>query len=136
MVVKRIADSLLGAYYKAYRQGGYMHNPCGVGFRPRDYTEGHERRTKVMAWMLQGLEAAFCHSMTILSSKSEHFTVVANEHDGLIIEQECECDGRFLNAVSKAQEVARLMSGFHRAKLVQKPHADEEDIQKLYGRIS
>ena len=122
-VIKEIADALLNEYYDATNRGGYMHNACGVSFNRRDYDEGHERQTKVMAWMLQGLEAAFIHSLTILSAENDEFDVVANEHDGLIVKGEIP---------QEAIEVARHMSGFHRAELVEKDHADEEDIEALY----
>ena len=124
-VVKKIADALLNDYYDATQRGGYMHNPCGVSFNPRDFEEGHERRSKVMAWMLQGLEAAFIHSLTLLSVESDDFNAVANEHDGLIAEG---------TVPQEAVEVARLMSGFYRAELVEKPHADAEEIAEIYGR--
>ena len=136
-VVKRISKALLNEYWEERRQpcgpGGYcMKNACGVTFRPSDYSEGHERETKVMAWMLQGLEAAFIHSITILSAESDDFEVVANEHDGLI------ADGRIPGideeGVSEVVEIARLMSGFYRAELVEKPHADAEEIAEIYGR--
>jgi len=123
-VIKEIAEALLDEYYDATNKGGYMHNACGVPFNPRDYDEGHERKTKVMAWMLQGLEAAFVHSLTILSAESDGYDVVANEHDGLIVKGEIP---------EEAIEVARIMSGFHRAELVEKPHADEDEIAEVYG---
>jgi hypothetical protein len=124
-VIKKIADALLNDYYDATQRGGYMHNPCGVSFNPRNYEEGHERRSKVMAWMLQGLEAAFIHSLTLLSVESDDFNAVANEHDGLIAEG---------TVPPEAVEVARLMSGFYRAELIEKPHADAEEIAEVYGR--
>jgi hypothetical protein len=123
-VIKEIADALLNEYYDATNRGGYMHNACGVSFNRRDYDEGHERQTKVMAWMLQGLEAAFIHSLTILSAENDEFDVVANEHDGLIMKGKIP---------QEAIEVARHMSGFHRAELVEKDHADDEEIEALYG---
>ena len=136
-VIKEIAEALLDEYWKAYKQpggpAGYcMKNACGVTFRPSDYDEGHERQTKVMAWMLQGLEAAFIHSVTILSSEYDEFSVLANEHDGLIIRKEIDDEKMFEKALQEAIEDARPMSGFGRAELVEKPHADEDDVVELY----
>lgn len=130
-VIKQIAEGLLNEYYDAHHSGGYLHNACGVSFNPRDYREGHERETKVMAWMLQGLEAAFVHSLTIIGAQMEEFSVVANEHDGAIVEG--EIPGIDEEGVCEVVRKAREMSGFHRAELVEKPHADEEDIQEVYG---
>ena len=87
-----------------------------------------------MAWMLQGLEAAFIHSITILSAESDDFSVVANEHDGLIVRQEADDEVTFSQALRRGMEVARHMSGFYRAQLVEKPHADEDDVVEMYGR--
>jgi hypothetical protein len=123
-VVKKISKALLNEYYDATKRGGYMHNACGVSFNPRNYDEGHERQTKVMAWMLQGLEAAFVHSITILGTESDDYDVVANEHDGCIVKGEIP---------QEAIEAARHMSGFRRAELAEKPFADEEDIREIYG---
>jgi hypothetical protein len=136
-VVKSISKALLNEYWDAHKQpggpAGYcIKNACGVTFRPSDYPEGHKRETKVMAWMLQGLEAAFIHSVTILSAQSGHFSAIANEHDGLITDG--EIPGIKEEGMSEVVEIARLMSGFHRAELVEKPHADEEEIDEVYGQ--
>ncbi len=135
-VVKRISKALLNEYWKAHRQpcgpNGYcMKNACGVTFRPDDFAKGHVRETKVMAWMLQGLEAAFVHSVTILSDETDDFSVVANEHDGLIADG--QIPGIHEEGCSEVVEIARHMSGFYRAELVEKPHADEEEIEEIYG---
>jgi hypothetical protein len=126
-VVLQIADALLTTYYDATKKRGswMMYNACGIGFRPSDYEEGHQQRSKVMAWMLQGLEAAFVHSITILSEEYD-YTVIANEHDGAII------DG---TVPEEAIERARTMSGFHHAEFVIKPFADEDDIEAVYGEV-
>lgn len=130
-VVKRMAKALLDDYYHATRRGGYMHNACGISFCPSRHTEGHDREAAVMAWMLQGLEAAFIHSITILGARADDFSVVANEHDG------CLSAGRIPgvagDGVSEVVEVARHWSGFHEAELVEKDFADEDDVQELYG---
>jgi len=122
-LVKEIAEALLTDYYKAVQRGGYMKNACGISFRPSDYAEGHERESKVMAWMLQGLEAAFVHSITILS-KEYDYTVVANEHDGAVVNGQVP---------DEATERAREMSGFTCAEFVEKPFADEGEIRSIYS---
>ena len=132
-VVVEMAEALLGDYYDAVHSGGWMENACGVSFGKHKYEEGHEQRSKVMAWVLQGLEAAFCHSLTILSADSDAFSVVANEHDGLIIRKDTDSEEVFQEALSDATQKAREKSGFHLAEFAQKPFADEEDVQALYG---
>ncbi|MCS4136585.1 hypothetical protein [Salinibacter ruber] len=132
-VVIEMAEALLTGYYDANHSGGWMENACGVSFGKHNYSEGHEQRSKVMAWMLQGLEAAFCHHLTILSAESDAFSVVANEHDGLIIRKDTEGEEAFQEALQSAIGKARDRSGFHRADLVEKDFADEDDIEELYG---
>jgi len=132
-VVVQMAEALLNDYYDAVHSGGWMENACGVSFGKHEYEEGHEQRSKVMAWMLQGLEAAFCHSLTILSADSGAFSVVANEHDGLIIRKDVGSEEAFQEALSDATQKAREKSGFHLAEFVEKPFADEEDVEALYG---
>jgi hypothetical protein len=131
-----MAEALLTDYYDANHSGGWMENACGVSFGKHNYSEGHEQRSKVMAWMLQGREAAFCHHLTILSAESDAFSVVANEHDGLIIRKDTEGEKAFQEALQSAIGKARDRSGFHRADLVEKDFADEDDIEELYGAES
>ncbi len=122
-VVVEISDALLGEYYNAHQSGGYMHNACGVSFAPHNYDSSHKQRTQVMAWMLQGLEAAFIHAITILSEDYD-YEPLHNDHDGLGVRGEIP---------DEAQERARDRSGFHRAELVEKAHADADDIEAIYG---
>ena len=127
-VVIEIAEALLDEYWDANKQPGgrkgwCMKNAAGIPFRPSEWDDGHEQRSKVMAWALQGFEAAFVHSITILSQDYD-YDVVANEHDGAIV------DGTIPDA---AIEEAREMSGFHRAAFVEKDFADADDMEKVYG---
>jgi hypothetical protein len=127
-LVIEIAEALLDAYWGEHKQPGgrkgwCMKNAAGIPFRPSEWDDGHEQRSKVMAWALQGLEAAFVHSITILSQDYD-YDVVANEHDGAIV------DGTIPDA---AIERAREMSGFHRAEFVVKPFADADDVETVYG---
>lgn len=121
-VVKEISCALLNEYYDEHACGGWMHNRCGISFCPSNWEEGHKRESKVMAWTLQGLEAAFVHSITILSQEYD-YEVVANEHDGAIV------DGR---VPQEAIEQAREMSGFVRAEFVEKPFADANEVEQIY----
>jgi hypothetical protein len=132
-VVIEMAEALLTDYYDAHHSGGWMENACGVSFGRHTWAEGHEQRSKVMAWMLQGLESAFCHWITILSADSEAFTVVANEHDGLIIRKDVESEQAFQEALSAAISKAQERSGFEEAEFVEKAFADEEDVAEVYG---
>ena len=122
--VQELANGLLGAYWDAHkRRGGRgkgwtMVNACGVTFCPHDYPEGHVRRSKAMAWYLQGLEAAFVHAITLLQD-DYGYEAFANEHDGCIT----------LGAVpSEAVARARKLSGFEGAEFVQKPFADPKEV--------
>lgn len=122
-VVVEISDALLEDCYNAHQSGGYMHNACGVSFAPHNYDSSHKQRTQVMAWMLQGLEAAFIHAITILSEDYD-YEPLHNDHDGLGVRGEIP---------DEAQERAREISGFYRAELVEKAHADADDIEAVYG---
>ncbi|MCS4152298.1 hypothetical protein [Salinibacter ruber] len=132
-VVLQISEALLTDYYAAEQSGGWMENACGISFGKHAFDEGFERRSKCMAWMLQGLEAAFCHSLTIASADSEAFSVVANEHDGLIIQKEVASEADFQDALDAAIDDARDRSGFYRASIVEKPFAEEEAVAEFYG---
>jgi hypothetical protein len=122
-VVVKVAGALLGDYYDAKKKDGYLHNACGISFNPRDYDEGHERRSKAMAWMLQGLETAFVAAITVLS-KDYDYDIVASEYDGAVVDGEVP---------DEAIEDAREMSGFNLAEFVPKPFADEEEVAEVYG---
>ncbi len=134
-VVIDVAEALLTDYYSEVQRGGWMKNACGVAFGKHTCDEGFDRRSTCMAWMLQGLEAAFCHSLTISSAESEAFSVVANEHDGLIVRKETSSEERFQEALSRAIAEARDRSGFHLAEFEEKPFADEDEVAKFYGEV-
>ena len=71
----------------------------------------------ISSFILQGLESAYIHHLTILS-KDYGFEVVSNEHDGLIV------IGRIPEeAMSKARE----LSGFRLAELVEKDFVADYD---------
>ena len=60
-----------------------LRNACGVHFK----LEGHpkpELRRKAAAFILQGQEAAFIHTLTTLGA-TNGFEPVSNQHDGLLV---------------------------------------------------
>jgi hypothetical protein len=129
-MVSRMSRALVGEYFETHKQPGgpqgyCMKNACGIAFRPKGFSEGHERETKAMAWYLQGLEAAYVHWVTVLSQEYG-YKPIANEHDGLITK------GR---VPKEAKEEARRRSGFARAELVEKPLATNEEVEEIYGRM-
>jgi hypothetical protein len=138
-VAIEIAEALLTTYWDEHKQPGgpkgwCMKNHCGVSFYRSEVIEDedtsswcHKARTAVMAWALRGLEGAFCHALTNIAEDYD-YEVAANEHDGLIVHGRIPDEDE-----SDAIERARERSGFHRAEIVEKPFADEEDIQEVYG---
>jgi hypothetical protein len=81
---------LVGPYWRKVRQknrGYFATNDCGIVFRKSDWERGHEQKSKMAAWYLQGKEACLIHHLALLGSKYG-YTAVANEHDGLLIDGE------------------------------------------------
>lgn len=130
-MIQSLARGLLEEYWDAHKQRGgrgkgwVMRNHAGITFCPYDYEEGHVRRSKAMAWYLQGLEASYVHATTILSNEYD-YDVIANEHDGCITIGEVP---------EEAKARAQKLSGYHDAKLVEKAFEDEEDVRALCDRI-
>ena len=126
-MIKDLAEGLITAYWDAHSRAGgrgkgrTVRNHCGITFCKFDHSEGHVRRSKAMAWYLQGLEAAYIDAITILSTEYD-YAVMANEHDGVIT------SGR---VPGEAKERAREISGSRRAKLVDKRFEDEDDVREL-----
>lgn len=122
--IQKLANALLTVYWRERStpggrgKGRVMRNACGVTFCKYDHPPGHKRRSKVMAWYLQGLEAAYVHAITVLS-EDHAYDVFANEHDGCITIGE---------VTQEAKEQARKLSGFERAEFVEKPFCDAEDL--------
>ncbi len=65
---------------------------------------------KVSAFLLQGLEAAFTYAIIEISPQFD-YEVLANEHDGVVVEGEIP---------EEAQDLAKFVSGFQAAQLVPK----------------
>ena len=74
---------------EGYRDRGreYVKNPTGARFCVSDHTGAgkppHKLRRKLAAFVLQGQESYFIHTLTALGERYG-FDVVANEHDGLV----------------------------------------------------
>lgn len=82
-------EFLCTAYFDSYgrqcRGGTYIRNESGAQLfeDDLDQKDAHRRKAQIAAFLLQGREAAFIHSLAALADEFG-FVVVANEHDGLI----------------------------------------------------
>jgi hypothetical protein len=91
-----------------YTHGGkdYVRNAAGIRFAVSDYTgrgkPPHVRRGKLAAFVLQGQEAYFIHTLTLLGEKYG-FTPIANAHDGLVTLGEIPAA-----AIQEAQEACQM----------------------------
>jgi hypothetical protein len=124
-MIRDLSGVLLTTYWNEFSKSGgrgkgqIMVNAAGLPFCKYDYEEGHTRRSKAMAWYLQGLEAAYIHALTVLS-RGYDYEVFANEHDG------CITVGEIPQA---AMEEAREISGFREAELAEKPFENPAAVQ-------
>lgn len=96
---------------KTCRRGRYVENAAGMRFFVDEINEPWELGARLAAFVLQGQEAAFVHTLTTLAP--EHgFDVIGNEHDGVVT----------IGAVpEEAVEEAARRSGLRYARLVEKP---------------
>lgn len=69
--------------YRGYAGRRYVKNDAEVRLCVDDIENPYELKKIVAAFLLQGREAAYIHNLT-LESKRHDFTVVSNEHDGLV----------------------------------------------------
>jgi hypothetical protein len=119
-LVQQLGCYLCGIYWERRKQSGgpggsHVKNAAGVAINLYSLDRGHERASTMMAWYLQGLESAHVHALTALSD-DYGYEVVGNEHDGLIT----------IGAIpAAAEDEARQMSGFSRARLVEKWFVDQ-----------
>ena len=115
---------------------GYAVNDCGVTFRLGDYKEGHEQRSKMAAWYLQGKEACYVHHLTLLGPKYG-YTVVANEHDGVLsdgeIPQEALDEAHALANFTHAQVITNRSA--HRYGRPRPPDAPARPLRRRRPRM-
>jgi hypothetical protein len=123
-------DWLVDEYWTEAGQNGsrfgyFVSNPCSIPFSiydARHADSGDEpdrwnQKTAFATSRLQGREAAYIHALTLIQDDFS-FDVLRNEHDGLVV----------VGSISnEAREMARRISGFHRAELETKPFDKAED---------
>jgi hypothetical protein len=90
--MRRWQDWLMKSYVPSHRRrnrkGWYIENAVGKKLYLAELPQGREywrKRARVTAFLLQGLEAATIHHLTLLGEEYG-FRPLANEHDGLIVE--------------------------------------------------
>ncbi|AWR87060.1 hypothetical protein Mtai_v1c18260 [Meiothermus taiwanensis WR-220] len=88
----------------------YVKNAVGMHFCLSEYKKGELRR-KLAAFILQGREALFVHTLAALSEKYG-YTVIAHEHDGLVTLEEIP---------HAAVEEAQNLTGMPEVRLLEKP---------------
>jgi len=111
-----LIDSYVPSTKKAGRGGWYVENRVGMKLNTTALFENYpvwKVKSKLAAFLLQGQEAAFIHTLTLLGAK-HGFKAIANEHDGLIT---------IGNIPNEAVEEAARLSGLQNARLVEKPFA-------------
>jgi len=100
-------------------------NACGVRYTC-DMLSSQIDPCKLSAFLLQGLEAAFIHHLTI-ESQNHEFRPVANAHDGLLTIREIP---------QHAIDSARHSSGFTNANLIEKEMELTEGDEQLWERFT
>ncbi len=133
--VRKLADYLLTTYWEEhkYNAGGWvMRNAAGVAFRKSDYEDAstHTKRSKVLAWFLQGAEADKMHRLAARCQEAG-IAVMGNEHDGLITASPIPKEIK--DEVLKASDLERKPFEEHRVKV--DPDADEEELERLQDDI-
>jgi len=69
--------------YRGHAGRRYVKNAVGVRFCVDDVANPYELKKKLAAFLLQGREAAFIHTLTGYADEYG-FQVISNEHDGLV----------------------------------------------------
>jgi hypothetical protein len=115
-VLKPWRGHLIGSWLEANADPGYagkryVKNAAGVPFCIDDVRNPYELKKKLAAFLLQGREAAFIHTLTGYADEYG-FRVISNEHDGVVtigaIPQEaierakCKLDMDYVDLVEKA----------------------------------
>ncbi len=115
-----LQDDHGGRLARPGRGGWYVDNAVGRKLRVDDMP-AHERRSRIPAHLLQGLEAAFIHRLTALGP-AHGFSAVNNQHDGLLT----------VGAVPDAAvEQAMADSGLRYATLREKPYHPDLPVPGL-----
>ncbi|WP_259253728.1 hypothetical protein [Salinibacter ruber] len=102
--------------------GYYVSNPCSLPFSIYDprlaesneegaQPDRYNQKTGYATSRLQGLEVAYIHALALIQDDFD-YEFLRNEHDGAVILGEVP---------EEAREMARRISGFHRAELESKP---------------
>ena len=102
------------------RGGRFVTNRVGMRFYPEHFPKDARVR-KLVAFVLQGYEAALVHTLTVLS-KDYGYMPIANEHDGLITIGEIP---------DEAFEEAKRQVGAVRGLLKEKQLASHQDYTSL-----
>ena len=120
-------DMLVTNAFATKSRKSYINNRCEVGFYLGDYSNKQGKiinktdlRRKLAAYFLQGQEAGFIHHLTVLSKKYG-FTVLSNQHDGLVTQGEIPAE-----AVVEASQ----LSGLKYAQLEKKNFVDGLEFHK------
>jgi hypothetical protein len=99
--------------------GYYVSNPCSLPFSihdPRlaengDEPDRYNQKVGYATSRLQGLEAAYMHALALIQDDFD-YEFLRHEHDGAVV---------IGTVPEEAREMARRISGFHRAELESKP---------------
>lgn len=118
----------VGKSYLGRSGDRFIKNPTGktlnVTQLKKEFSRG-DVISKMIAFILQGQEAAFIHELTCLSLRPEYnYQVVGNEHDGLIT---------IGSIPPEAVEEASRLSGLQNAVLVEKLWVSALQLEHLIG---
>jgi hypothetical protein len=72
----------------AGRAGYISRNAAGAELRFNDLPTGREiwrAKSKLAAYLLQGMESSFIHHLTLIGQRTGKFSVHGNEHDGVLV---------------------------------------------------
>lgn len=111
---KYLVGRFLESKYRRSKRGEYIQNQVGKRLYLNELSlkgQARKAKAKLSAFLLQGREAAFIHTLTALS-RQYGFKPIGNEHDGLVV------IGKMPDA---AIEKAAGISGFEKAEMIEKP---------------
>ena len=121
-----VGEGLLEAWAQTKRGQGHIvptfyENAAGMRFWLKDEPDPVKLKARLAAHVLQGLEAAFIHTLAALGTKYG-YDVLGNEHDGLLTLGEIP---------AKAVDEAKVLSGVHDVLLLEKPLCREDEEKEL-----